>query len=310
MTQEWHHEPPEPGMTPAMKVGVAALAVTVAAALTVAGFTVASRSWPSTDAAPAATSPSATVIASPAPLPGAAEWMLPDRSWAPLPPADPASPWAAAQRTALDDVRPATLIGCPPPGVAASREAWQAAVRSQWECLHAAWQPTLRQIGWPDAQPALEFFDGAGTASDCGYLEAPAFYCSTGEGTVHFGDGHFHMAQTWDLAVNEMVNHEYGHHLQHLAGITAVKISLDPSAEMERRAELQATCWSALMTIHNPAVPFNDVTLASWQARLDTMLVDGVHGSRDSMRHWGARGLYAETLGDCNTWVAAPELVS
>lgn len=40
------------------------------------------------------------------------------------------------------------------------------------------------------------------------------------------------------------------------------------------------------------------------------MLVDGVHGNRDSIRHWGVRGLYASTLGDCDTWVAPSELVA
>ena len=48
-----------------------------------------------------------------------------------------------------------------------------------------------------------------------------------------------------------------------------------------------------------------------WEStRLDTMLVDGVHGSRESIQHWGLRGLYAATAGDCNAWVAPPETVA
>ena len=30
---------------------------------------------------------------------------------------------------------------------------------------------------------------------------------------------------------------------------------------------------------------------------------DGVHGSPDSVAYWGLRGLYADDLGECNTWV-------
>ena len=30
---------------------------------------------------------------------------------------------------------------------------------------------------------------------------------------------------------------------------------------------------------------------------------DGVHGSPNSVANWGLRGLYADDLGECNTWV-------
>lgn len=318
----WRPAPPEPGPTRGLVAGIAAIVVTVSAALGLLGYHLAvdvmsrpvarpfqspsaARSSPST---PVSATGSPTVLASPAQGPD--EWRLPARSWTPLPAADPASPLFGAQSTPLDDVAPVVLTGCPEPVTTATEEAWRRAVTAQWDCVHAAWVPEFAELGWPSAAPAVEFFHGDGADSECGYLEAPAFYCASGAGRVYFGAGHYSMATTWDLSVNEMVNHEYSHHLQNLSGVTATKLRAEHSAELERRAELQATCWSAMMTFHNRAVAFNERDLASWMERLDTMLVDGVHGSRESILYWGTRGLYAETLGDCNTWLAPPEMVS
>ncbi|HRA04571.1 MAG TPA: hypothetical protein PK963_04230 [Arachnia sp.] len=297
----WHVEPPEPGPSRPMKLGITVLALAVAVSLVGVTYTVVTGVVPAVEAGPGGPQ---------APLAGPGEWSLPELDWAALPSPDPASPWAAAQRTPLDEVPSVTLRGCPPPATTLTEEAWRGAVTAQWDCVHAAWEPVLRGLGWPTTRPAVEFFTGEGSGSGCGYLEAPAFYCSADDGVVHFGEGHLRMAESWDLAVNEMVNHEYGHHLQHLAGITDVKLSLPPDGELERRSELQAICWSAMMTAHNDAVTLNEVTYSSWVGRLDTMLVDGVHGSRESIQHWGLRGLYAATAGDCNAWVAPPEAVA
>lgn len=245
-----------------------------------------------------------------APVAGGSGWALPERQWDPLPQPDPGSPLFAAQVTALDDLAPVSLRGCPEPAVTPDEKAWKQAVRAQWSCVHAAWVPVFQKLGWPTVEPEVNFYPGEGSKSECGYLTAPAFYCSSGQGSVFFGGEHFEMAKDWDLAVNEMVNHEYGHHLQKLAGITAAKLSLPATNENERRAELQATCWSAMMTFHNQSFGFNGDDLATWNQRLDAMREDSLHGSRASLRYWGTRGLYAGTVGDCNTWVALTDDVA
>lgn len=244
--------------------------------------------------------------------PGAAaeEWHLPERRWEPMPLPDPQSPLYGTQVTRLNAQPPVELVRCAPPGTVETVAQWQAAVRDQWYCVHRSWVPTLQRLGWPTAAPTVHFFEGEGDDSACGYLEAPAFYCSAGEGTVHFGVRHYDMARTWDLSVNEMVNHEYGHHLQGLTGITAAKVALPWTLELERRAELQATCWSAAMTYRNSAVTFGQAEYDSWQERLETMQADGVHGDRESLLHWGTRGFYAATMNDCNTWVVPESHVS
>ncbi|GAA4904682.1 neutral zinc metallopeptidase [Tessaracoccus lubricantis] len=240
-----------------------------------------------------------------APEPGAGEWELPERRWEEIPEPDPSSPFHEAQVTPLDALPPVTLERCAQPQTVDSVTAWESAVRDQWYCVHRSWAPILQRLGWPTAAPRVHFFSGEGDDSECGYLEAPAFYCSAGGGSVHFGARHFDMARTWDLSINEMVNHEYGHHLQSLAGITRAKTAMADAPSTERRAELQATCWSAAMTRHNEAIGFGQEQYDSWVARLETMRADGVHGSRESLLYWGTRGLYAATMNDCNTWAVA-----
>lgn len=241
--------------------------------------------------------------------PPTAQWALPSQDWAALPAAVLDSEYGPAQASPLNELAPPKLLGCPAPQQATSRESWEASVRAQWSCVHRSWEPLLEQLGMSTMDATVQFYAGGGTDSDCGYIEAPAFYCSVGSGTVYFGGEHFEMAKNWDLSVNEMVNHEYGHHLQKLAGITQVKVDAAGVAEPERRAELQATCWSAMMTYHNESVDFGAAALEGWTNRLNHMLEDSNHGRRASLVYWGTRGLYAATLGDCNTWVVEPHLV-
>lgn len=251
--------------------------------------------------------------APPPPAPEAgleAPWQLPEREWEALPAGVQDDTWAALQPEELVGEEPPILTGCPAVQTVASEEEYQELVRQQWGCLHTAWLPLFERKGWSTVKPSVVFYPGTGATSECGYLEAPAFYCSAGSGTVHFGAGHMEMATMWDPSINEMVNHEYAHHLQSLAGITTAKFALDPTDELERRAELQATCWSATMTRNSEAVDFDQESWDSWQERLETVIIDGIHGSRESIIHWGTRGLYSETLEDCNTWAVDAGMVT
>lgn len=251
--------------------------------------------------------------ASPAPISRA--WELPERAWERLPKPDAHSRLYAAQVAGLNALPPVVLAGCPAPRALeeesdeASEALWRADVQAQWSCVHASWVPVLERLSLPSVEPHVAFYTGSGAASPCGFVFGPAFYCSAGAGSAYFGSEHLEMARTWDLAVKEMVNHEYGHHLQSLFGITEAKLE-SPGARSERRSELQALCLSAVMTYHDRSFEFDERDYESWEERLDSMLIDGVHGSRESLRYWGTRGLYASTLGDCNTWVAADAQVS
>ncbi len=249
--------------------------------------------------------------ASPDPDPGSSTWELPVREWTPIPPLNTSDElWTQLQGITLLGETPAVLTGCPAPQTVDTDEGYKELVLQQWHCVHLAWTPMFEKLGWSTVEPPVEFYPGTGSGSECGYLEAPAFYCSAGIGAVYFGAGHMEMVKQWDLSVNEMVNHEYGHHLQSLAGITEAKLQLEQTNEIERRAELQATCWSAAMTFNNQDVGFDESHWDSWQQRLETMTIDGIHGSRESILYWGTRGLYATTMQDCNTWAVEADEVS
>ena len=245
----------------------------------------------------------------PSPSASAEPWRLPVVDWEPLPDPEEASPLFAAQTAAVNAVVPPTLAGCPTPRAVEDAEEWRVAVEGQWRCVHAAWRPVLAEFRLSTREPVVHFFAGDGSDSACGHVDAPAFYCAVGSGSVYFGDGHLAQARAWDLAVNEMVNHEYGPHLQALFGITATRLVAPGGLQLERRSELQAMCWSAAMTRANDAVVLDEAAYDGWVARLDRMREDATHGTRASLRYWGTRGLYAETMGDCNTWVAVPTQV-
>lgn len=256
-------------------------------------------------------SPDQPPAPSPRPEPGPTTWQLPDQEWAPVPPLSTSDEiWAQLQAIQLLDEAPALLSGCPAPQTVDTEAEYRELVLQQWRCIHASWVPMFKRLGFSTVEPRVMFFTGEGSASDCGYLEAPAFYCSAELGSVYFGSGHQEMAMDWDLSINEMVNHEYGHHLQNVAGITEAKLQLEQTDEIERRAELQATCWSAAMTYNNEDVGFGEDDWYGWQNRLETMTLDNVHGSRGSILHWGTRGLYAKTFQDCNTWAVKAGEVS
>lgn len=244
-------------------------------------------------------------------IPTVPEFTLPPQDFAPIPPPDPAdAKTAVLQANPLYDIPAPTLEGCPEPSTPQGEQEWRDIVRLQWRCVHESWVPVFERQDWPTEMPEVFFFPGAGSKSDCGYYEAPAFYCGLDGGSVFFGGEHLQMATQWDLSVNEMVNHEYGHHVQLLAGISDAWAGGDVSDVDVRRSELQAVCWSAMMTVRNTAVGFDLADYESWSQRLQTMRESHAHGNRAALVEWGTRGLYAETVGDCNTWTSPADDVS
>ncbi len=227
----------------------------------------------------------------------------------PLPPAN-GSLDAALQSNPLYALPAPTLRGCPAQTTLHDQKQWRKVVRQQWKCVHEAWVPIYEEMGWSTKMPEVMFYPGVGSKSDCGYFEAPAFYCAAKGGSVFFGGQHLEMAQQWNLSVNEMVNHEYSHHIQALAGISqAWSREKNADDSLIRRSELQAVCWSGMMTVRNDAVKFGPDDAESWGKRLRTMRESEQHGTRASLVDWGTRGLRAQTIGDCNTWTVDEQRV-
>lgn len=264
------------------------------------------------EATPATQRPTNTFVSrSPGPEPGPAQWELPERTWEPIrtPPTLPQE-WVVLGHNPINEVSAPVISGCPEPTDITSLEQYRQAVSAQWDCLHRSFVPIYQSMDLSTTPPELVFFAGIGSRSECGWIEAPAFYCSAGNGTGLFGTEHFEMAQQWDLSINEMVNHEYGHHVQKIFGITEAKLRVDVTPDIERRAELQVICWSAILTYNNSALDFGAEEYRGWESRVEAMVSSDVHGARESLRHWGMRGLWAGSFGDCNTWLVDDQEVA
>lgn len=242
----------------------------------------------------------------------AGEWILPPWPWDELPElAEGADEqWRTLQSPGLSELEPPIITGCEDPTTVDDRTSYEEAVREQWSCVHEAWLPILTELGLPVEEPAIQFFPGSAGSSRCGKVEAPAFYCPMGEGTAHFGGDVMEAATYWDLMIHDTVHHEYAHHIQNLIGIMDAADNVLYTTDIDRRLELQATCWAGAMTIHDEVVDFDQRRWEEWRDNLDNSIPDDEHGTLESLRYWGTRGLYAETLGDCNTWTVVPERVS
>lgn len=240
------------------------------------------------------------------------DWQLPKWGWDTLPQLSDEAPseWKTLQAPTLALQEPPTLSGCGEPVIVADSDAYEAAIREQWRCVHAAWVPLLLELGLPTAEPEVLFYSGTTGSSDCGRVRAPAFYCPLKVGTVHFGTDDMERAMFWDLGVNDSVHHEYAHHVQTVVGILDASDAVDHTEDIDRRIELQASCWASAMTYRNDSVVFDDDVLLDWRFSIEDSVPDREHGTLASLRYWATRGLYADTLGDCNTWSVNPERVS
>ena len=240
------------------------------------------------------------------------EWGLPPWQLDDLPMLDGGADadWFALQSPQLAGMEPPVLTSCEGPEMVTDQRSYEQSVREQWRCVHEAWGPILATLGLPDDEPEVRFYPGTTGRSRCGKIEAPAFYCPLGEGTAHFGGDTMEVAMYWDLMVNDTVQHEYAHHIQNLVGIMDAADTVSYTTDIDRRVELQATCWASAMTSNDEAVEFDDDLWDEWHLNLEDSIPDAEHGTLESLRYWGTRGLYATTLGDCNTWSVAPERVS
>ena len=246
------------------------------------------------------------VVTAPAPaateIP-ALEQGLPERTWPALP--APTATDAAGrilQRSALYEVAAPAQAGCPAPASAGSMAELAELAGGQLDCLQEAWAPELAALGLDATEIPYYFYDADGVETPCGWVEAPALYCSAQGGAIYFGVTALNGASWYDLGVKEIAGHEYGHHLQALVGMMEASAALTGN-EPVRRLELQATCFAYAQIARDDSVDLTREAFDAIEPYLRATVDDGVHGSPDSVAYWGLRGLYADDLGECNTWV-------
>lgn len=105
------------------------------------------------------------------------------------------------------------------------------------------------------------------------------------------------------LAAAWVISHEYGHHLQNVAGIFGAVEPEWPGTETERRLELQASCLAdVFLSSQRDAYPVAEQYWEwqdNWRA---TRLAN--HGSAENHRIWVDRGYQGADSVACNTFTA------
>lgn len=166
-------------------------------------------------------------------------------------------------------------------------------------CARSVHLTALRDFG-NQAEPAVTGFTGS-VDTPCGNSTGAAgLYCPI-DATLYI-----ETARPGDVQLSVM--HEFGHHLQQVAGILPASYAMDlPRGEANRRRELQAVCFSS-MGLQRAGL-WTDVVAADWQHRYAGQPGSVNSASGDSVTHWLTVGASARAYGECNTWRADPSLV-
>ncbi|HEU5156921.1 MAG TPA: neutral zinc metallopeptidase [Streptosporangiaceae bacterium] len=196
-------------------------------------------------------------------------------------------------------------------------------------CLDTVWRQQFSAADIAFGRPNRVFWAQPGR-SPCGSYPQPgaaAFYCAVNN-TMYVG-----LRNIIETAGNEPVSHyavyarviahEYGHHVQHEAGILAYGHQLmnrqNPlaTAEASRRIELQAQCLAgAFLGAERATLPMTDEQYHAMVADVFGRGDDHQpperrdHGSARHYAGWVIIGFTKRVLSACNTWTAAASEVS
>ncbi|MEV0583517.1 neutral zinc metallopeptidase [Nonomuraea sp. NPDC050310] len=218
----------------------------------------------------------------------------------------PAGP-AAAARDPLAGKPPATACRTPALTQGGVTEA-EPYARAVLKCLERAWSAHFKRAGASFARPKVLYL-AEPRSEICGGAwpeGAWAFYCIKPRTLVLplFGPW---IEGREDLFPLKVMAHEYGHHLQRLAGIwsPARPVAKPKALEFRRRYELQADCLAGAFL--GSVWASTGGTAADWAAlveessRGDWLDDQPTHGSGKTRGAWLKRGFAG---GSCDTWSA------
>ncbi|MFD9896023.1 neutral zinc metallopeptidase [Amycolatopsis sp. NPDC059027] len=194
-------------------------------------------------------------------------------------------------------------------------------------CLNAAWGPFLQAYHLPFTPPSLHFPTGASFETECGTIQVgiatAAYYC---ENNLYVP---FRGLQTDQYGNNPGVYlalfaHEYGHHVQEVAGLMDAawqKIyeagqNSPAGLEMSRRKELQAQCFSGMFLgahVDQGGTVTRDMYNKAWndqETRGDNTSHSRDHGTNAHYAAWWRAGATNNRIADCNTFAAPASEVS
>ncbi|MDV6013833.1 neutral zinc metallopeptidase [Haloechinothrix sp. LS1_15] len=215
---------------------------------------------------------------------------------------------------------------CELPGWQSTPEAAEEFFRAATECLNAAWEPVLRAHDLPFESPSLVFPDSSRFTSECGQVtvnvETAAYYC---KGEIFLPFEGLQTQQYGDQAgvYLALLGHEYGHHVQELAGIMdavwdeiyTVGVHSEAGQEMSRRKELQAQCFSGMflgshVELGSVSRDMYEQAWADQETRGDDTSGGRDHGSNENYATWWRDGAQHNSIAGCNTFTASSEAVS
>ncbi|WP_036555879.1 neutral zinc metallopeptidase [Nocardioides insulae] len=196
----------------------------------------------------------------------------------------------------------------------------EAYFRAAATCLDRSWGSALAHFALPFSPPELRFPQGSRTyPTSCGRKDvevAAAFYC---DGVIYLP---FAGLQT-DFYDNQpavhlsLMAHEYGHHVQQLAGIlpesTDREVRAGPSTpaglRYNRRMELQAQCFAGIFfRAHAGRGSISNEMLLEAETdqgrRGDWSGQSRDHGTPQHYQSWWQRGAERGSPADCNTYAA------
>lgn len=205
-------------------------------------------------------------------------------------------------------------------------KAARAFFRKATNCLNEAWAPLLRSNNLPFTPPRLYFPTGESFDSDCGRIEVglatAAYYCE-GELFLPFNGLQIDQYEDSPGVYLALIAHEYGHHVQELAGIMdaawrKIYQSGEDSPvgqEMSRRKELQAQCFSGMFLgshVDRGGSITREMYDQAWhdqETRGDDTSGGHKHGTNENYAMWWRVGALDNRISDCNTFKASTDSV-
>jgi predicted metalloprotease len=199
-------------------------------------------------------------------------------------------------------------------------------------CLDRAWPRQVRAGKDVFRKPNLITMNGL-AQSPCGGSASRSFYCPTNE-TIYidglsdvqlyakyrrqgFAEGMTYLK----VSMADTMAHEYGHHVQRMVGINEAFNNLYYDApnsaarlEVNRRMEIQATCFSSIFQGANRnSLPMT----GTYKKELDYIShnsgdeydTERTHGSKYVQPYWMSRAFSSRNVTMCNTFTATSDKV-
>ena len=190
-------------------------------------------------------------------------------------------------------------------------------------CLNKAWEPVMGEAGFRFWAPKLQVYTGKPTGQSCN-LTSTAVYCN---GIIYMNaDYDLKNQRTYDplwtrTTMAFLIAHEYGHHVQAMAGILQASHAArttsgaDTRLVESRRRELQASCLSGVyLGADKQYFPARGSWLVKWRwtvrNRGDEWNPTRSHGNKGNHNRWSQAGFNSANPASCNTFTAKPASVS